>query len=76
MSFSMNLWKVEGNILKEIDKETLDQEQRLEDWIETDPSILGLDLLIIGRQVTTENRGRIDLLAINNDCDVVIVTRR
>ena len=73
MAFSMNLWKVEGTFLKEIEKETLDKEQRLENWIEKDPSILGLDLLIIGRQVTTENRGRIDLLAINSDGDVVIV---
>ena len=73
MAFSMNLWKVEGDVIKEIDKQSLDKEKRLENWIEKDPSILGLDLLIIGRQVSTENRGRIDILAMNSDGDVVIV---
>ena len=63
MAFSMNLWKVDGDSLKEVEKHVLDKEERLENWIEKDPSILGLDLLIIGRQVTTENRGRIDILA-------------
>ena len=73
MSFSMNLWKVKGDSLEEIEKQVLDKEQRLENWIEKDPTILGLDLLIIGRQVSTENRGRIDILAMNIDGDVVIV---
>ncbi len=58
MAFSMNLWKVDGDFLKEVEKQVLDKEERLENWIEKDPSIFGLDLLIIGRQVTTENRGR------------------
>ena len=73
MAFSMNLWKVDGDSLKEVEKQILDKEERLENWIEKEPTILGLDLLIIGRQVTTENRGRIDLLAMNSDGDVVIV---
>lgn len=73
MAFNITLWTVDGKSLSEIQKSTLDKEQRLEDWIAEDPSILGLNLLIIGRQVTTENRGRIDLLAMNSQGDIVII---
>lgn len=73
MSFNMNLWKVDGNDLSEINTATLDKEERLENWITKDPSILGIDFLLIGRQVTSEYRGRIDLLAINSQGDLVII---
>jgi len=73
MAFNMNLWKVDGNDLSEINTATLDKEERLENWITKDPSILGVDLLLIGRQVTSEYRGRIDLLAINSQGDLVII---
>lgn len=49
MAFSMNLWKVDGDDLAEINTATLDKEERLENWITKDPSILGIDFLIIGR---------------------------
>jgi len=48
MAFNMNLWKVNGNDLTEIITATLDKEERLENWIKKDPSILGIDLLLIG----------------------------
>ena len=73
MSFSMNLWKVSGNNIKEINKTKLNYEERLEDWIVNDSSILGIDLLIIGRQVPTEFGGRIDLLCIDPQGDIVIL---
>ena len=73
MAFSMNLWKVDGNDLTEINTATLDKEERLENWVTKDSSILGVDLLLIGRQVTSEYRGRIDLLAINSQGDLVII---
>jgi len=73
MAFSMNLWKVDGDHLTEINTATLDKEERLENWITKDSSILGFDLLLIGRQVPSEYRGRIDLLAINSQGDLVII---
>jgi hypothetical protein len=51
MSFGMNLWRVQGTGLQEIKSNILDDEQRLEDWVVADPSLLGTDLLLIGRQV-------------------------
>jgi hypothetical protein len=60
MPFSMKLWQVQGKDLQEINRAALNDEQRLEDWVVKDPSILGIDVLLIGRQVTTASRGRID----------------
>jgi RecB family endonuclease NucS len=73
MSLNMTVWDVDGNNLKVIGKSKLDNESRLEDWVARDSSILGLDLLIIGRQVTTYFGGRIDLLAIDSQGDIVIL---
>ena len=72
MAFSIKLWQAAGDKLQEISKHSLDDEQRLETWIERDPSILGMDVLLIGRQITTINRGRIDLLGLDSDANVVI----
>ncbi|MFE0506315.1 hypothetical protein ACWF7H_14375 [Peribacillus butanolivorans] len=69
----MNLWKVEQNKLLEIQKNRLDSEDRLENWIAEDSNILGLDILIIGKQVVTSFGGRIDLLAIKSDGELVLL---
>lgn len=71
MSFEMMLWRVAGAKLQPIGVSPLDQEQRLEDWIAADPSILGMDLAIIGRQVQTAFGGKIDLLALDPDGNCV-----
>ena len=73
MPFSMKLWQVQGKDLQEIHRERLDDEQRLEDWVVKDPSILGIDVLLIGRQVTAANNARIDLLAIDSDGNLVVL---
>lgn len=73
MAFQMDLWKVNGNSLVEISQARLDSEDRLENWLAHDPSLLGIDLLIIGRQVSTLNRGRIDLLGIDRHGDLWIL---
>jgi hypothetical protein len=74
MPFEMMLWRVAGAKLEGIAKSRLDQEQRLEDWITADPSLLGMDdIAIIGRQVHTTFGGRIDLLALNSSADCVVL---
>jgi len=69
----MKLWQVQGKDLQEINREALNDEQRLEDWVVNDPSILGIDVLLVGRQVTTANRGRIDLLGIDEEANLVVL---
>jgi Endonuclease NucS len=73
MPFSMKLWQVQGKDLQEVNREALNDEQRLEDWVAKDPSILGIDVLLIGRQVTTASHGRIDLLAIDREANLVVL---
>lgn len=73
MSFGMNLWKVADNELTEINKTKLDYEERLEKWIVKDSSLLGIDLLLIGQQVSTDFGGRIDILGIDRQGDLVII---
>jgi len=69
----MKLWKVEGDGLQPVASSALDQEQRLERWLDKDPTILGLELVLIGRQVQTEFGGRIDLLALDRQGSCVIL---
>jgi Holliday junction resolvase-like predicted endonuclease len=73
MAFSMKLWKVGGEKLAEVNKSVLNKEERLEDWIVADPAILGMDVLLIGRQVTTAYGGEIDLLAMDGEANLVIL---
>jgi len=67
------MWKVDQGRLVQVPSSRLDQERRLEAWIEGDPTILGIDLLIIGRQVHSPHGGILDLLAIDEEGNVVIV---
>ena len=69
----MNLWKVANGELKEVSATQLDFEKRLEGWIAEDLSILGTDVLIIGKQVSTGFGGKIDLLGIDPQGNAVIM---
>lgn len=72
MALSMNLWKVDGSKLKELPKSQLDKEERLENWIEKDSNLLGMDVLIFGKQVITAYGGRIDLLGMDSEGNVIL----
>lgn len=74
MAEEIKVWQVEdGERLTEINRSKLDFEERLENWLHEDISILSADLLIIGRQVKTDYGKYIDLLCINSNGDLVIV---
>jgi len=74
MPQDVKIWEVrEGDELKEIQKTKLDLEERIENWLEKDISIIAGDLLVIGRQIETDFGGVIDLLCLESNGDVVIV---
>jgi hypothetical protein len=73
MALNMTVWRVDGQQLTELPKARLDQEQRLEQWVAADPKLLGLDVLVIGRQVRTAYGGYVDLLGIDQDGDLTII---
>ena len=67
------IWKVQNDRLDEVERQKLDAEKRIEDWLENDISILSDDLLVIGRQVSTEFSGPIDLLCLDRRGDLVVI---
>lgn len=73
MPDQIRLWEISKDQLNEITQSKLDLESRLETWLDNDISILGDDLLTIGRQVITDYGGKLDLLCIDRNGDLVIV---
>jgi hypothetical protein len=70
--YMTRLCKVENGQLTEVATAS-PNESIVEAWIEKDPSILGLDLLVIARQFTTDFGGRIDLLGIDQEGDLTLI---
>ena len=72
MSIEVAIWRIdEGNHPVPLDG--MDYEQRLQDIIAADFSIVDPSLMVIGREVATSYGGRIDLLAIDADGNLIIV---
>jgi len=69
----MGLWRAEGDKLSRIVTTPIGLEAQLETYIESDPSILGEPLLIIGRQIPTAHGGFIDLLALDDSATVHVI---
>lgn len=67
------LFKVQDGRLVRAERRALSQERMIEDWVAADPSLLGLDALIIGRQVATDHGKFIDLLALDRSGGLVII---
>lgn len=72
------LYKIKGKQAIKINQKGFSEEDKregnLEDWIENNSSILGENLLLIGRQVTiTEVNDSIDLLALDTNGNTVII---
>ncbi|MGH7488878.1 MAG: endonuclease NucS domain-containing protein, partial [bacterium] len=72
MSLELGIWRIDGDT-KRVVPARMDREDRLETILHGDVSILGLEVLVIGRQVITNFGKRIDLLAIDANGDLVII---
>lgn len=74
MPQDVRIWEIgDDKSLSELEKSKLDREERIEEWLEKDISIISNDLLVIGRQVKTDFGGSIDLLCLERNGDLVIV---
>ena len=63
MAQDIRIWEVDAaNRLTEITRTPLGLEELLEDWLESDISMVSSDLIIIGRQVPTDFGRHMDLL--------------
>jgi len=76
MATEIKTWQISDGKLELIDtnlaKEGRTEPYDLEEWIISNPSIVGSDLVIIGKQVTTKS-GPLDLLAIDKSGNTVII---
>ena len=74
MPQQVRMWEVTPeDSLVEIASPGINEEKRLERWLESDISMLDPDLLVIGRQVRTPFGGSIDLLCLDPAGDLVVV---
>ena len=67
------LFRVAEGGLVESQRKALDLENRIEEWVATDLSLIGVDGIIIGRQVVTAHGKRIDLLAMDEEGNLIII---
>ena len=73
MPTEIRLWGIENEKPNPINRQPLDLEARIENWIRDDVGLVNKDLLVIGQQVPTAYGGLIDLLAIDAVGNVVIL---
>lgn len=69
----MQLWCIDGETITSVPSANLDLEQRLERWIIDDPSILDIEMVVVGHQVRTEFGGFIDILGITREGDLIVI---
>ena len=67
------LWKVKDDHPQRLEPSQLDLEERLEKWICQDVRLLSDGLLIVGRQIATRSGGTLDILAVDQDANLVVV---
>jgi RecB family endonuclease NucS len=67
------LYKLSKDDPVEVATGKLANENMIQNWIERQPDLLGLELLIIGREVVAPDRGRVDLLGIDQDGNLAIL---
>lgn len=72
MPVDIGLWRLDQGIQR-VMPTGMPSEKRLEDLIESDPSVLGTPLLIIGRQVPTSYGKFIDLLALDSEGSIHVL---
>jgi hypothetical protein len=73
MPVEMAIWRMTDAGPVPITYTPLGLERRLEDMIGADPSLIGVELLVVGRQVRTDFGGIIDVLALDSDAHVHVL---
>jgi hypothetical protein len=69
----IRLYKLSNDALIQVPPGKLAYEDMIQGWIAQRPELLGLDLLIIGREVATTYGGSIDLLGIDDEGNLAIL---
>ena len=69
----MGIHVLENGNLVEYQKNSVEKEIIIEEFIETHPKILDNDFFIIGRQVPTATKTRVDLMGLDKEGNVIII---
>ena len=72
MPIELGIWKL-GKKLEKVSFSTIESEQKLEDTLAQDISILSPGLMLLGRQIATAHGKFIDLLAMDTDGNLSII---
>jgi hypothetical protein len=72
MPVEFGMWRIDSDVIA-VSFGTMDLESRLEDILEKDISIASPNWMVIGRQVATDWDGRIDLLAIDSEGNLIVI---
>jgi len=72
MPLEVGLWRIDSK-LQRVNFTPLDQESRLQELLDQDISIASPDWMVIGREVPTAWRQRIDLLAIDGEGNLIVI---
>ena len=67
------LFHIDQGRLVESRRKPLDLEEKIESWVADDLSLIGVDGIVIGRQVDTDHGKRIDILAMDGDGNLIVV---
>ena len=67
------MFQIDQGRLVEARRKSLDVEEKIEGWVARDLSLIGVDGVVIGRQIATDHGKRIDILAMDEDGNLVIV---
>ena len=73
MPVELDVWRIDDGQPKKVSFGALGDESKLEDVLENRIDMLGLDLLVVGRQVHTSFGKIIDLLGINVEGELHVV---
>lgn len=73
MPVGMNIWRIDAGQPRRLREAVLPNEASLEEVLEKDPSLLGSQLMVIGRQVPTAFGTYLDLLAMDEDGTIYVL---
>lgn len=72
MPVNQGIWTLDSDY-KSLKTINLKTESELENLIEARPEVIDVNLMLIGRQVVTNNQGKIDLLGINLEGTLIVI---
>lgn len=67
------LFEIDGAKLTPAKRKPLDLETKIETWVADDLTLIGVDGFVIGRQVATDHGKFIDVLAMDEDGNLIII---